>query len=387
MESYHEQGPMANTLLEAVASRIGVAVEQLMGSIKEGLLAMCVGVGLQFMHQMMEEEVNEVVGAKGKHNAGRQAVRHGFEKRSVVLGGRKASIDRPRVRTRNGQEVRLETYEAFRDPKLLTQAALERILHGLSCRQYRRGLEPVGEGVGQLGTSKSTISRRFVQATRKALEELTAKPLDGVRLAALFIDGVVVAGHTAVAAMGLDLGGQKHILGLWEGATENSAVCKSLLSDLVGRGLRVDQPFLVVIDGSKALAAVRDVLGKCAAVQRCQVHKVRNVLEHLPEDARSWVKRKLDRAYNEADYAAALVALQALASALEKEYPGAAASLREGLEETLTVLRLVLPELLARSLRSTNAMESAFDAVRTVARNVKRWQNGEQVLRRTAAGL
>lgn len=375
-------------MLETVASRVGVALEQLMGSIKEGLLAMAVTVGLQVMHQMMEEEVNQVVGAKGKHNPGREAVRHGSEKRSVVLGGRKAVVERPRVRTRDGREVRLETYEAFRDARLLTQAAMERMMHGLSCRQYRRGLEPVGEGVGHLGTSKSTISRRFVEATRKALGELMARPLDGLNLAALFIDGIVVAGRTVVAAMGLDLGGHKHILGIWEGATENSVVCKSLLSDLAGRGLRVGQPLLVVIDGSKALAAaVRDVLGKCAVVQRCQVHKVRNVLEHLPEDARSWVKRKLDRAYNQADYAAALTALQALASALEKQYPGAAASLREGLEETLTVLRLGLPDLLARSLRSTNAMESAFDAVRTVARNVKRWQNGEQVLRWTAAGL
>lgn len=388
MGSYHEQSTLGTTLVEAVASRIGIAVEQLMGSIKEGLLAMCVGVGLQVMQQMMQEEVDQVVGTKGKHNPGREAVRHGCEKRSVVLGGRKAVVDRPRVRTQDGQEVRLKTYEAFRDARLLTEAAMERMMHGLSSRQYRYGLEPVGEDVGQLSTSKSTISRRFVEATRKALGELMARPLDGIRLAALFIDGVVVARHTAVAAMGLDLDGHKHILGLWEGATENAAVCKSLLSDLVGRGLQVDQPFLVVIDGSKALAAaVRDVLGRCAVVQRCQVHKARNVLEHLPEDARSWVKRRLDRAYNEADYAAALSALEALASALEKRYPGAAASLREGLEETLTVLRLGVPQLLARSLRSTNAMESAFDAVRTVARNVKRWRNGEQVLRWAAAGL
>ncbi len=297
-------------------------------------------------------------------------------------------MKRPRVRTRDGQEVPLETYQAFRNVGLLTQAALERMLHGLSTRRYRYGLEPVGEGLEERGTSRSTISRRFREATQKALAELMSRPIGDLKLVALFTDGIEVVGHTVVVAMGLEANGRKHILGLWEGATENAAVCKALLSDLVERGLRVEDGLLVVIDGSKALgAAVRDVLGSCALVQRCQVHKKRNVLEHLPEGARGWVGRKLDRAYNEADHAAALTALQALASALEKEYPGAAASLREGLEETLTVLRLGLPELLARSLRSTNAMESAFDAVRTVARNVKRWQNGDQILRWTAAGL
>ncbi|MGB9879952.1 MAG: IS256 family transposase [Anaerolineae bacterium] len=386
MASYHEQSNVGTTLLEAVADRIGIGLQQLMGSIKEGLLAMAVAVGLQVMQRMMEEEVDQIVGTKGKHNSARKTVRHGSEKRSVVLGGRKVVVDRPRVRTIDGREMRLETYEAFRDTKLLTQVAIERMLHGLSCRQYRYGLEPVGESISQFGTSKSAISRRFIQETRKALAELMSKPIGPLNLVALFIDGVVLAGHTIVAAMGLDVGGQKHILGLWEGATENSALCKSLLSDLVCRGLRTDQPLLVVIDGSKALAAaVRDVLGKCAVVQRCQVHKKRNVLEHLPEDARVWVKRKLDQAYNETDYVTAIGALQTLASALGKEYPGAAASLREGLEETLTVVRLGLPELLSYTLRSTNAIESVFERVKTVARNVKRWRSGEQVLRWTAA--
>lgn len=388
MQSYHGKGAIGSTILGRVAEQIGLAVEELAGSIKDGLLAVCVTVGLEVMRRMMEEEVNEVVGVKGKHNKERKAVRHGVENGSVVLGGRKVRIKRPRVRTRDGREVRLETYQAFRDARLLTQAALERMLHGLSTRQYRHGLEPMREDLEELGTSRSTISRRFREATRKALAELMSRPLGDLKLVVLFIDGIEVAGHTVVVAMGLDTGGRKYVLGLWEGATENAAVCKALLSDLVERGLRVENGLLVVIDGSKALrAAVRDVLGTSVVIQRCQVHKKRNVLEHLPEEARGWVGRKLDRAYNESDYDRALAGLKALAGALEKEYPGAAASLREGLEETLTVLRLGVPELLQRTLRSTNVIESAFDGVRVAARNVKRWQSGEQVLRWTAAGL
>lgn len=239
-----------------------------------------------------------------------------------------------------------------------------------------------------LGASKSTVSNWILEATRQALGALVSRPLDGLRLVSLFIDGTVVAEHMVIAAMGLDEGGQKHVLGLWEGTTNNAVVCKALVSDLVGRGLRANVPLLVVIDGSKALqAAVRNVLGECAVVQRCQVHKVRTVLDHLPEDARGWAKRKLDRGYNEREYERALGSLKALAYALEKEYPGAGASLHEGLEETLTVLRLGLPELLRRSLRSTNVIESAIDGARKAIRNVQRWQTGEELLRWTAVNL
>jgi transposase-like protein len=211
---------------------------------------------------------------------------------------------------------------------------------------------------------------------------------NGERYLVLMLDGVVIADHTVVVALGITAEGEKRILGLWEGATENAAVCRSLLEDLVARGLEVTPGILVVIDGCKALrAAVRNVLGQSAVVQRCQVHKKRNVLEHLPEKERNAVSRKLDRAWRETNYDKALKALQKLADELEDRYPGAAASLREGLEETLTVTRLGLPELLVKALKSTNAIESAFNKVRAAARNVKRWPNGRQVLRLSAAGL
>jgi transposase-like protein len=194
--------------------------------------------------------------------------------------------------------------------------------------------------------------------------------------------------HTVVVALGITAGGEKQVLGLWEGATENATVCRALLEDLIARGFEVDRGMLLVIDGSKALrAAVRDVLGQAAVVQRCQVHKKRNVLEHLPEKEREAVGKKLDAAWRQTDYDNALRMLKRLADDLEVRHPGAAASLREGLEETLTVVRLGLPELLARSLRSTNCIESAFDKVRGYAHHVKRWRNGRQVLRWSAAGL
>ena len=368
--------------------QVQVSLHDLMGAAKEGLLALAVAVGLDVLRSMMEAEVTAIVGPKGKHNPNRKAFRHGTEEGRVVLGGRKVPIQRPRVRTKDGQEVRLSSYEAFQDEQLLTQAALERMLHGLSTRRYHHGLERVGDSLPAVATSKSSVSRHFVAATRKALAELLARPLGDQRYLVLMLDGIEVADHTVVVALGITADGQKQILGLWEGATENAAVCRALLTDLVERGLRVDGGILVVIDGAKALrAAVRDVLGAKATVQRCQVHKKRNVLDHLPDEARAWVGRKLDQAWRETDYEKARTALTSLAKTLEDKYPGAAASLREGLEETLTVLRLELPEALRKTLRSTNPIESAFEKVRMACRKVKRWRNGQQVLRWTAAGL
>ncbi|WP_232796716.1 IS256 family transposase [Kyrpidia spormannii] len=359
-----------------------------MESAKEGLMALAVQTGLRVIQLMMREEVEALVGPKGKHNPKRKAVRHGKEKGSVMLGGRKVAVEKVRVRSVDGHEIPLETYQAFQDPTLLTQAALERMIHGLSTRNYAFGLEPVGNEVETSGTSKSAVSRRFIAATKKLFEKLMQRRLDDRRYVALVIDGIVMADHTVVAALGIDVGGQKQILGVWEGATENATVCKGLLTDLVDRGLKTDDGILVVIDGSKALrAAVRDVFGETALVQRCQVHKERNVLEHLPEKQRDWVKRQLREAWRQETEKEALAALRRLAAQLEKAYPGAAASLREGMEETVTVIRLGVPELLRGTLRSTNAIESANEKVRMVSRNVKRWQNGEQVLRWAAAGF
>jgi putative transposase len=286
--------------------------------------------------------------------------------------------------------VSCRTYEHFASRDQLSRVVLERMLAGVSTRRYRRVQEPVGEQVEQQArsTSKSAVSRTFVARTKEALLELMARSLEDVRLAVLMIDGVGLKDHTCVVALGISTDGVKIPLGLWEGSTENKTVTSELLSNLVHRGLDVEQGVLVVIDGSKALrAAVNDVLGKRTPVQRCQIHKQRNVLDHLAERDRDLVKRRLRRAWAETRYEQALEQLQALAVELERSHPGAAASLREGMAETLTVTRLGVKGKLRKTLASTNPCESMIECVRRSSRNVKYWQNGEMCLRWTAAGM
>ena len=283
-----------------------------------------------------------------------------------------------------------QTYKHFAARDQLTSVVLERMLAGISTRRYRRVQEPVGQQVEQAArsTSKSAVSRSFVARTKEALIELMSRPLADVRLAVLMIDGVGLKDHTCVVALGITTDGVKLPLGLWEGSTENKTVTSELLSNLVHRGLDVEQGVLVVIDGAKALrAAVGDVLGTRTPVQRCQIHKQRNVLDHLPDRERDLVKRRLRRAWTETVYERALEQLQVLASELERSHPGAAASLREGMAETLTVTRLGVRGKLRKTLASTNPCESMIECVRRSSRNVKYWQNGEMCLRWTAAGM
>ena len=338
----------------------------------------------------MEEEVDEVAGPKGKHNSERVAVRHGHESGSVTLGGRRVPVERPRVRSAgDGGEVALATYAHFADRDPLTKAVMEHMLAGVSTRRYRRTCEPVGAEVQERvrSVSKSSVSRTFIERTRLALAELMARRLDDVRLTVLMIDGVELKGRTNIVALGITSDGVKIPLGLWEGSTENAAVATALLADLVERGLDIDQGVLCVLDGSKALRrAVRNVLGE-VPVQRCIRHKERNVLDHLPEAKRPLVKSRLRRAWASDDHAGAKGQLEVLATELEHSHPGAAASLREGLAETLTLTRLEMTGALKRTLSSTNPIESMISIVRTTQRNVKRWSSGEMALRWTAAGM
>ncbi|MBA3562181.1 MAG: IS256 family transposase [Actinobacteria bacterium] len=372
-------------------ARVAEALGELAGAAQEGLLALSVGVGLGVLHELMAEEVDEVVGPKGRHDADRRAVRHGRESGEVTLGGRRVAVERPRARTADGSaEVGLETYAHFADRDALSRVVLERMLAGVSTRRFPRTQEPVGEEVEAeaRSTSKSAVSREFVQRTRENLEALMARRLDDVRLAVLMVDGIELKGRTNVVALGITTDGVKIPLGLWEGSTENAAVATALLSDLVDRGLDVEQGVLVVLDGAKALRkAVRDVLGVHTPVHRCVRHKERNVLDHLPERDRPAVKRRLRRAWAETDHGRALEQLRLLAAQLDRAHPGAAASLREGLEETLTLTRLGIRGSLKRTLESTNPCESMIECVRRSARNVKRWQSGDMALRWTAAGM
>jgi putative transposase len=370
--------------------RVQEALGQLVGAAKEGLLALSVGVGLGVLTELMEEEVDEVVGPKSKHNPDRVAVRHGLEAGEVTLGGRRVEVRRPRVRTADGgSEVQLAAYEHFADRDPMARVVLERMLAGVSTRRYRRTQEPVGEEVEARArsTSKSAVSRTFVERTRSALGELMSRQLADLRLAVMMLDGLELKGRMMIVALGITTEGVKIPLGLWEGSTENATVATALLSDLVERGLDPEQGMLFVIDGSKALRkAVRSVFGE-VPVQRCIWHKERNVMHHLPERDRPPIKARMRKAWRETDYPRALEQLQRLADELDHTHPGAAGSLREGMEETLTVIRLRIKGKLRRTLESTNPCESMIDCVRTTQRNVKHWSSGEMGLRWTAAGM
>jgi transposase-like protein len=379
------------TATSELPPRVEEALGELVGQAKEGLLALSVGVGLGVMAELMEEEVTGVVGPKGKHDPERSAVRHGHEAGEVTLGGRRVAVGRPRVRTADGEsELPLETYRHFADRDPLTRHVLEQMLAGVSTRRYERTREPVGNEVEAeaRSVSKSAVSREFVARTRENLEALMSRRLDDVRLAVMMVDGIELKGRTNVVALGITTEGVKIPLGLWEGSTENATVATALLSDLVERGLDPEQGILFVIDGAKALRkAIRTVFGERAPVHRCVRHKERNVLDHLPDRDRPQVKRRLRRAWADTDHRSALDQLRVLASELERSHPGAAASLREGMEETLTLTRLGIGGNLKRTLESTNPCESMIECVRRSARNVKRWQSGDMCLRWTAAGM
>ena len=392
METVSAASVAANEdVVEGLPASVREALGELVGAAKEGLLAMSVGVGLGVMHELLEAEVCEVVGPKGKHNPDRTAVRHGHEDGEVTLGGRRVPVSRPRARSAHGDhEVELGSYSHFAARDRLTDVVLERMLAGVSTRRYARTGEPVGTGVDEVArsTSKSAVSREFVSRTREHLIELMSRPLGDLRLAVLMLDGIELKGRCCVVALGIDTDGVKHPLGLWDGSTENATVATTLLANLVERGLDVEQGVLVVIDGAKALRkAIRDVLGVHTPVQRCVRHKERNVLGHLPERDRPLVRRRLRAAWALEDHGRALEQLRALADELARSHPGAAASLREGMEETLTVTRLGVRGRLKRTLASTNPCESMIETVRRISRNVKHWSSGDMCLRWTAAGM
>jgi putative transposase len=363
----------------------------LVGAAKEGLLALSVEVGLGVLVELLEQEVDEAVGPRGKWNPDRTAVRHGHENGEVTLGGRRVQVRRPRARTADGEsEVPLKTYEHFAERDQLEGVVLERMLAGVSTRRYRRAQEPVGPEVetDARSTSKSAVSRTFVHRTRQLLWNLMNRPLADLRLAVIMLDGIELHGRTNIVALGITTEGEKLALGVWDGSTENAAVASALLSDLVDRGLDVEQGMLFVIDGSKALRkAIRQVFGNEVPVQRCVQHKLRNVVEHLPERDREPVKLRLRRAWKQIDHDRALEQLITLAVELDHAHPGAAASLREGMEETLTVTRLGITGKLKLTLQSTNPCESMISTVRVIHRNVKNWSSGDMCLRWTAAGM
>jgi transposase-like protein len=341
--------------------------------------------GLEILRAILEDEVSRRVGPPYRPAPGSGNRRWGQQPGYVVFAGQKIPLQRPRVRTRAGEEVELENYRRLQQDGRMQRAVAERVVCGLSTRKYRRAVQAVLDGYG---IEKSSVSRHFVRATAQQLQTLCERKLGELDLVALLIDGIEFAGQTLIVALGVAADGTKHVLGLWQGATENATVCKALLEDLVERGLDAERRYLVVIDGSKGLrAAVERVLGEQAEVQRCQIHKMRNVIDHLPEGCRADWRRRLRNAYALTDYAAARAELEKLWRQLVEINPSAARSLEEGMEETLTLHRLGVSPLLRRTLRSTNVIESCLSTVRHVTRNVKRWQGGDHIARWAAAGL
>ena len=354
---------------------------------KTELLELALRSGLKVFTAMLEEDRTMLCGPRYAHEPDRPASRAGTAQSEVVLGGRKVAIQRPRVRTAAG-EVALPTFQAMAATDPLDRRVVEQMLVGVATRQYARSLEPVGPEMQSRGTSKSAVSRRFVARTTAQLAAWQSAPLDALDLVALLIDGVHVGDHCLIVALGVAADGQKHALGLWDGSTENATVCQGLLANLQSRGLRADRSLLVILDGSKALRkAVHATFGEAALIQRCQVHKMRNILEYLSDRQRPWAQAILRRAYQSTDVKTAQRLLQDLARRLETEHPSAAESVREGLEETLTVLTLNLSPRLRRSLATTNAAESLLSRTRHVKRNVKRWRGGQMMLRWVAAGV
>lgn len=347
-----------------------------------------VKVGLTVLQAMLEEDRAALCGRRYTHDAERRATRAGYTMGELSMCGRRVSVARPRVRSRSNRELRLPTWERFAGADPLTPRAVEQILLGVSTRQYERSLEPMNEAVMSRGASKSAVSRRFVEASRERLAEMMCRDLSELSICVIMVDGIYVGDHVVLVALGIDERARKHVLGLYEGATENRTACTGLLADLVARGLRTARSMLFVIDGSKALArAIRDVFGSRALIQRCQVHKRRNVLEHLPESMRQTVGRTISAAYHATEGSRAQRMLEALAQQLEKSHPAAAASLREGLDETLTVMRLNLPRWLTQTLTSTNPIEHINGRIRKLTHNVKRWDSGEMVLRWLATAV
>jgi transposase-like protein len=381
MKVYQDNMESVNGSIQIINSNL------LYEKARYGLMELSMSLGLEVMRMMFEEDVEQYTGPKGKHNTQeRTGYRHGTDKTTVVMGGKKVRVDRPRVRAMDrSSELPLETLSLFQSEDPLNKAIMAKLLSGVSTRKYIRTID--GDATDTICTSKSEVSRRFIEGMDTLMQEFFTRTIDQ-DYPVMMIDGLELGKMTILAAMGIDSDGKKHILGIAEGGSENITVAKGLLEDLIHRGLDASRPRLYVIDGGKALhKAIIDIFGIAALIQRCQVHKKRNVLSYLPESERSNVSVAMTLAYREFEYDTARSKLMNIVDKLEHRYPKAAASLLEGLEETLTVHRLKIPGLLRETLCSTNPMESANSACRSIIRRVSNFRDGEMALRHAAAGF
>ena len=380
-------------LLEIPLPLLPPALPEAFDDLRMSVDRFCLLAGVETLGEMLDEDSEVLCGARHARTAERQGHRWGTTQSEIAYHGGKVKLTRPRVRDLAGKEMSLPSWELLSDPALLQSWAMNIMLLTVSTRKYARAVRLPGEASGDLparagdATSKSAVSRRFVAMTRKKLKAFLASDLSDLDLLVIQIDGLHVGDHVLLAAIGIDGAGEKHVLGLAEGATENAATVQALLDNLTARGLDPEVPRLFIVDGAKALSkAIKRTFGPVAALQRCQVHKGRNIIERLDESLHAGVKKALRQAWDQDDAEKAERLMKNLARRLETEAPGVSASILEGLDEILTVIRLGLTPKLRRSLACTNAIENALGTVRMVQHNVKRWRNAEMALRWTAAG-
>jgi putative transposase len=367
------------------AIQMVLPMAEMVGWLHKGVGELIRQAGLQLIQLLMEEEVRQLVGERSQSMPERTANRWGSERGYCVVMGQKVPLDRPRVRSTEDREIRLGSYEMFHRGEPLTETVWGKLMLGLTTRKYGDAVRQFTEAYG---LEKSAVSEHFIEASRVKLKQLMERRLEKKKFCALLVDATPFQGQQMVAALGIGCDGTKTILGIWQGATENATVVGELLGDLMNRGLDFTAPRLYVLDGGKALhAAVKKYAGESAPVQRCQVHKRRNVLDHVTDENKPLIASKLNAAYALEDYTAARQALDGIHRELMHLNPSAARSLAEGLEETLTVHRLHVPQQLRMTLASTNVIESAFSIVETVCRNVKRWHGGDQRERWIGSGL
>lgn len=364
--------------------RLGEVLVQARTALRE----IVVGAGFQVLTAMLEEDRTALCGPRYQQSAGRRAYRHGSEEAPVVLGGRKVRVSKLRVREATGGEMALPTWQDITREDPLNERAVEQMLVGVSTRGYARSLEPLPPSMDSVAVSRSSVSRRFVARTAQKVEAFLSRPLGELDLPVLMLDGTGLGDHVLVVALGIDGKGSKHVLGVVEGSTESHAVCQALLRDLIERGLTVERARLFVIDGGKGVRkAIRETFAQWALIQRCQVHKLRNVLDHLPGAKRAVIGAALNKAWSAESEPEARKQLQAIEARLESQHPGAVSALREGLDETLTLLTLGTKGALYHTLRSTNPIENLQGLLKRVAKRVKRWRGGSMALRWAATAL
>jgi len=355
-------------------------MEELMIGARADIETFAAELGLSIIQSVMAAEISQKAGPWG----GQSMHRHGHQLGYVIYGGRKVTLERPRLRSRENKEVPLASYQAFQKDGKMQQAVARQLTRQCSSRDYEGAIDGCLKGYG---LKRSSVSRHWKAATAKELESLMQRPVPK-DLLVLMMDSKFFGGDCLVAAIGIDLAGRKHVLGIWHGATEHATVVKGLLEDLVSRGLEGERKMLIVLDGAKALRkAVSMVLGEQGLVQRCRVHKLRNVLDQLPEDKKAQAGWRLRAAWARKDPKAAEKDLRKTAQWLEPSWPMAAASLLEGLEETLTVQKLNLPPGLCRILCNTNLIENCFSQAAHRTHQVKRWNGPRMIMRWTAAAL